>query len=151
MCGWVGMLSHSVVSDSMPPHQAPLSTGFPRHEYWIGFHFLLQGIFPTQGWNSRLLPHLLDRRRILYPNQKVAIVNLHNKVVRHLVLKNLKKRNIVSTHTFPLFLVALPVKLRWMMIAILNQEWLEHFGYPHRKKLALITSISLTNIIQDDL
>ena len=22
---------------------------FPRQEYWSGFHFLLQGIFPTQG------------------------------------------------------------------------------------------------------
>ena len=23
--------------------------GFPRLEYWSGCHFLLQGIFPTQG------------------------------------------------------------------------------------------------------
>ena len=32
--------SHSVVSDSLPPHsianQAPLSMGFPRQEYWSG-------------------------------------------------------------------------------------------------------------------
>ena len=31
----------------------------------MGCHFLLQGIFPTQGWNSGLL-HLLTGRRILY-------------------------------------------------------------------------------------
>ena len=36
-------------------HQAPLSMGFPRQEYWSGLHFLLQGIFPTRGSN----PHLL--------------------------------------------------------------------------------------------
>ena len=30
--------------------------GFPRQEYWSGCHFLLQGIFPTQGSNPGL-PH----------------------------------------------------------------------------------------------
>ena len=39
-------------------HQAPLSMGFSRQEYWSGCHTLLQGIFPTQGLNSRLLHHL---------------------------------------------------------------------------------------------
>ena len=44
-------------------HQAPLSMGFSRQEYWsTGSHFLLQGILPTQ----RSLP-LLRCRRILYP------------------------------------------------------------------------------------
>ena len=27
--------------------QVPLSMGFPRQEYWSGFHLLLKGIFPT--------------------------------------------------------------------------------------------------------
>ena len=36
------------------------STGFSRPEYWSGS--LLQGVFPTQGWNPGL-PHC---RRILY-------------------------------------------------------------------------------------
>ena len=43
-----------VVSHSMTPwtiaHQAPLSKGFSRQEYW-GCHALLQGIFQTQGLN----------------------------------------------------------------------------------------------------
>ena len=30
--------------------QAPLSMGFPRQNTGVGCHFLLQGIFPTQGW-----------------------------------------------------------------------------------------------------
>ena len=42
--------------------QAPLSTGFPRQEYWSGCHALLQGNFLTQGSN---LP-LLHCRRILH-------------------------------------------------------------------------------------
>ena len=32
-----------------------LSMGFSRQEYWSGLHFLLQGIFRTQGLNSSLL------------------------------------------------------------------------------------------------
>ena len=35
--------------------QAPLSMGFSRQEYWCRLHFLLQGIFPTQGSNLCLL------------------------------------------------------------------------------------------------
>ena len=38
--------------------QAPLSMGFSRQKYWSGLHFLLQGIFLTQGLNPHLL-HLL--------------------------------------------------------------------------------------------
>ena len=35
--------------------QGPLSMGFSRQEYGVGCHAHLQGIFPTQGSNSRLL------------------------------------------------------------------------------------------------
>ena len=35
--------------------KAPLSMRFPKQEHWSGRHFLLQGIFPTQGLNVRLL------------------------------------------------------------------------------------------------
>ena len=42
--------------------QAPLSMRFPRQEYWVGCHALLQGIFTTQGLN----PSLLHCRWILY-------------------------------------------------------------------------------------
>ena len=47
--------SHSVVSGRLfaaswtVAHQAPLSMGSSRQEYWSGCHCLLQGIFPTQG------------------------------------------------------------------------------------------------------
>ena len=35
--------------------QAPLSMEFSRQKYWMGCHFLLQGIIPTQGLNPGLL------------------------------------------------------------------------------------------------
>ena len=55
----------SVKSDSLwPPwtidHQAPLSMGFSRQQYWSGCHFLFQGIFWTQGSNLHLLHQQAD-------------------------------------------------------------------------------------------
>ena len=49
----------SVVSDSETPwiiaHQAPLSMKFYSKKTGVGCHFLIQGIFPTQGLNPSLL------------------------------------------------------------------------------------------------
>ena len=36
-------------------HQAPLSMGFFRQEYWSGLYALLQGIFLTQGLKQHFL------------------------------------------------------------------------------------------------
>ena len=46
-------------------HQAPLSTGFSRQEYWSGLPCPPPRIFPTQGLNPRVLC-LSIGRRILY-------------------------------------------------------------------------------------
>ena len=43
-------------------YEALLPMGFSRQEYWMGCHFLLQGIFATQGLNPGL-PHC---RQTLY-------------------------------------------------------------------------------------
>ena len=43
-------------------YQAPLSIVFPGKNTGVGCHFLLQGIFLTQGLNL----HLLHCRKILY-------------------------------------------------------------------------------------
>ena len=64
-------------------HQAPLSMGFSRQEYWSGLPCPPPGDPPTQGWNLRLLclllwqksslplvppgePHQQDRRIYIY-------------------------------------------------------------------------------------
>ena len=54
------LFSCQVVSDSFVipwtvACQAPLTVRFSKQAYWSGLHFLLQGIFPTQGWNPYLL------------------------------------------------------------------------------------------------
>ena len=47
------VLNHSVVSDSVTPwtvtHQAPLSMGFSRQEYWSGLTYLPPGDLPNPG------------------------------------------------------------------------------------------------------
>ena len=50
------MLSHVQLSVTLwtVARQAPLSVEFFRQEYWVGYHFLLQGIL-TQGSNLGLL------------------------------------------------------------------------------------------------
>ena len=60
-----------VLSLTLQPHgtwscQGPLSTGFPSKKSRVGYHFLLQGIFPTLGSNPCLLC-VLHCRQILYP------------------------------------------------------------------------------------
>ena len=50
------------VTPSAVAYEAPSSMGFSRKEYWSGYHFLLQGIFPTQGSK----PGLLHCRQTLY-------------------------------------------------------------------------------------
>ena len=42
--------------------QAPLSMGFSKQEFGSGLHALLQGIFPTQGLNLRLMSPALAGR-----------------------------------------------------------------------------------------
>ena len=54
------LFGSSVVSDSLRPHGMQPARllcpwDFPGKSTGVGSHFLLQGIFPTQGWN----PHLL--------------------------------------------------------------------------------------------
>ena len=59
------MLSHSVVSNSLQPHRL-LPTrllcpwDFPGKNTRVGCHFLLQGIFLTQGSNSHLIHQQAD-------------------------------------------------------------------------------------------
>ena len=57
MCVCAQLLSHVRLFETSwtVSHQAPLSIGFSRQEYWNGCHFLLQGIFLTQGSNPCLL------------------------------------------------------------------------------------------------
>ena len=63
------VLSHYVMSDSLDPQPSRVLfvCGIFQASIleWVAI-FLLQGIFPTQGWNPRLL-YLLHCKQILYP------------------------------------------------------------------------------------
>ena len=68
----VNSVSHSVMSNTFQPHELdPMnSTPWAHQSPWdspgkntgVGYHFLLQDVFPSQGWNLGLLHH----RQILY-------------------------------------------------------------------------------------
>ena len=69
--------------------QHSLSVGFPSQEYEVGSHSLLQGIFPTQGWN----PGLLHCRQILY----YLTLCIPSSVQTCTVYKNFMKMNYIKT------------------------------------------------------
>ena len=50
-------------------HEAPLPGNFLDKNTGVGCHFLLQGIFPTQGWNLHFL-HLLHWQMDCLPLEK---------------------------------------------------------------------------------
>ena len=56
-------------------HQAPLSMGFSRHEYWSGLPFSTPGDLPGQGLNLCLLNllHCQDACLLLAPPGKAGI------------------------------------------------------------------------------
>ena len=57
-------------------HQAPLSIEFPSKNTGVGCHFLLQGIFPTQGSNPSFL-HLFHWKADSLPlRHKVTLYSL---------------------------------------------------------------------------
>ena len=77
-------------------HQAPLSMGFPRQEYWSGLPFPLQGIFLAQGLNPHLLCLLhwqvdfffLPLSHLGSPeNSKTATLSLNFTVSKHFYIK----------------------------------------------------------------
>ena len=65
-------------------HQAPLSMGFYRQEYWNRLHALLQGIFPTQ---------------LLNPSLCVSCISSHVLYLLHHLITWLEKM-IKNRHTF---------------------------------------------------
>ena len=60
--GLVTQLCQTLRPYGLWPTRLLMSMGSPRQEYWVGCHFLLQSIFPTQGLNLGLL----YCRQILY-------------------------------------------------------------------------------------
>ena len=62
---WLSVTSKTVA------RQALLSIAFPRQEYWVGCHFLLQGIFLTWGLNPTHIP-CIGRQILSHWNTKIV-------------------------------------------------------------------------------
>ena len=54
--------------------QTPLSMDFSDKNTGVGWHFLLQGIFPTQGSNPHLLPGQADSLSLVHLGNNVTII-----------------------------------------------------------------------------
>ena len=80
-------------------HQASLSMGFARKDTGVGCHFLLQGIFPTQGSNL----HLLHCRQIIYCwATREALLSLRFQLKYHFLRQAYS--TTILTKYFPLLL-----------------------------------------------
>ena len=72
---------------------APLSKGFPRQEYWMGSHFLLQGIFPTQGLNPSFLHWQVGSLPLNHQGNSIFFFNPTVTLrVRHIIISFYKGR-----------------------------------------------------------
>ena len=99
------VFSHSIMSDFVilwtVARQTPLSMEFPREDTGVGCHFLLQGIFPTQGSN----PHLLHRQADSIPLHHLGSPEAErNLIFKHwilnMILLSSKKNYTWSIFTF---------------------------------------------------
>ena len=68
-CCLVTMSCLTFVTPRTVARQAPPSMDFPGKDTGVGCHFLLQGIFPTQGWHSRLLHWQVDSLPLAPPGK----------------------------------------------------------------------------------
>ena len=100
VCVCVCVCVCSAVSNSAAPwtvvHQT-LSWNFPGKNTEVGYHFLLQGMVPTQGWNLSLLCLLLWRADFFLP--LVPPGKPHTMVAG--LKKYLKKQKLEAAHSLP--------------------------------------------------
>ena len=68
------LFSCSVMSDSLQPHEPPL---FPGKNTGVGCHFLLQGIFLTQGLNPHVLHWEADSLLLSHQGSHATIFSLY--------------------------------------------------------------------------
>ena len=96
---------------------------FPGKNTGVGYHFLLQGIFPSQGWN----PSLLLGRKILYP-WATWEAPVWNAIVENKTNKQTNKQKLICDEN----VICLPCPI-WQPLAIceycaleLRLVWLRH-------------------------
>ena len=86
-------LSHVFVTPWTVAHQAPLSMGFPRQEYWSGLPLPSPGALPNPGINpmSSASPMLAGRFFAAAPPGKpcpLYIIHLYTRIRLHHIISN---------------------------------------------------------------
>ena len=94
-------VSHSVMPDSLRPHglqptRLLCPRDFPGKDTGTGCLFLLQGIFPTQGWNT----DLLHCRQLLYHLSNEGNPKAWQGEVKCLVMLGLWRTKLTSLSAF---------------------------------------------------
>ena len=71
---WLSLHFTSAHSACTEDCQAPLSMRFPKQEYWLGCHFLSQGIFLTQELNLHLLHWQTDSLPLSHQGRPILLI-----------------------------------------------------------------------------
>ena len=125
---WRESVSRSVVSDSVTPgtaaHQAPLSMGFPRQEYWRGLPFPSPGDLPDPGFEPGSPALQMDSLLSEPPGKPCAYLHL------------IKKKNPrLWNNTLSFFLDSFETVLR--EITVFSQE--SRFFFFNLRKCCLLS------------
>ena len=99
-CKFIELLFQCACVLSSPP--APLSMEFSWQKYWIGCHFLLQGIFLMHTYNLHLLWLLhwqLNSLALRYPYNTLEIPGNHSLRITDKTKQNLGLREIRGKNT----------------------------------------------------
>ena len=103
---------HAVMSDSATPwievDQVPLSMGFSGKNTGVSCHFLLQGIFPTQESNPRLLHFLHWQADSLPLSHQGGKEGVHKSPMPRPVLECLQSPQVIPISSKASGLTALP-------------------------------------------
>ena len=73
------VVSNSFMTSWTIAHQAPLSVGFPRPEYWSGLPFPSPGDLSNQEWNPHLLHWQVDALPLIHQGSPASILTLKKK------------------------------------------------------------------------
>ena len=102
--------------------EAPLSMGFPSKNTGVGCHFLLQGIFPTQGLNSHLLC-LLHWQVDYWPLTLLGSPNTNIDISKEIYCEGLAHVNMEAEKFHNLLLASGALESQWCSSSVSWKAW----------------------------
>ena len=113
---------------SLQLHQALLFMGFPRQEYWVGCHSLLEGFFLTQESNPHLLYLLHWQAYSLTLSHLGSLENAYKRQNAQQFLPNCQyflytKITVYSVIFYPRLYSSKTVQLLWKRIWQFFKKW----------------------------